>query len=186
MADIWDAAIAEARASASVDQFELETIEMLHPAFVSDDDLPDSIRLVLDNQEWDLQLEPSAPLNGGHQVRFDPAAMRIVRPEQAEGQIGEVRLAFDFVAREVLPWIDGALSIRADGRLIMRTWLASLNRATGAYSVTGGPLEVLTGLTVREIRATASSIELTAAFKDMVNVGWPRRLFTQDEFPGLF
>lgn len=186
MADIWDAAVEEARASATVDQFELETIEMLHPAFVSDDDLPDSIRLVLDEQDWNLELEDAAPLNGGETVLFRSAAMRVVRPEQAEGQIGEVRLAFDFVTREVLPWIDEALSIRADGRLIVRTWIATRNMATGLYTVTGAPLEILTGLTVREIHATAASIELTASFKDLINVGWPRRLFTQDEFPGLF
>ncbi|MHB2265804.1 DUF1833 family protein [Aliihoeflea sp. PC F10.4] len=183
---IWDAAIAEARASAAMDQIELEAIELLHPMFVSDQNLPDSIRLVLDERAWDLQLEPDAPLKGGQVTAFEPAAMRIVRPDQAEGQIGEVRLAFDFVGREVLPWIDEALSIRADGRLILRSWLANHNADTGAWSVHGGPLEVLRGLTVREIYATASTIELTAAFKDLINVGFPRRRFIQDDFPGLF
>lgn len=185
MADIWNAAVEEARASATVDQFELETIELLHPAFTSDD-LPDSMRLVLDERDWPLELEAAAPLKGGQTVLFQSAAMRVARPEQVEGQIGEVRLAFDFVSREVLPWIDEALSIRADGRLIIRTWLASRDMVTGLYTVTGAPLEILSGLTVREIRASAASIELTASFRDLINVGWPRRLFTQAEFPGLF
>lgn len=183
---IWDAAIEEARASAGVNQFELETIEILHPAFVGEDDLPDSIRLVLDGREWDLQLEAGAPLKGGQTVRFLPAAMRIGRPPQEEGSVGTVRLAFDFVGREVLPWVDEALSLRADGRLIVRSWIAARNVSTGAYTAAGAPKEVLTGLTIGRISATLTTVELTARFKDLVNVGFPRRRFIQDEFPGLF
>lgn len=186
MADIWDAALAEARASASIDQFELEGIEITHPAWVGDDELPGALRMVLDERDWSLKLENDAPLHAGQTVPFIATAMRLVRPQQAEGQIGEVTLAFDFVGRTVLPWIDQALSIRADGRLILRTWLASRNNLTGEWSVTGAPLEKLAGLTVREIHATATAIELTAAFKDLINVGFPRRRFVQDDFPGLF
>ncbi len=186
MSDIWDAAIEEARSSASVDQFELETIELLHPAFVDTEGLPSGIRLVLDERQWTLRLENDAPLDAGELVQFEPCAMRVVRPEQLEGQIGEVKLAFDFVGREVLPWVDEALSIRADGRLIVRSWLASRNMATGEYTVVGRPLEVLRGLTVRELHASGTSIEITAAFKDLVNVGFPRPRFTQNHFPGLF
>lgn len=186
MAGIWDAAVEEARASASVDQFELEAIEITHPAWVGEDELPGALRMVLDERDWNLTLEAAAPLHGGQTVPFASTAMRIVRPEQVEGQIGEVTLAFDFVSRAVLPWIDQALSIRADGRLILRTWLASRDMVTGVWSVSGPPLEILQGLTVRDIHSTATSIELTAAFKDLVNVGYPRRRFHQAEFPGLF
>lgn len=183
---IWDEAIAEARASASINQFEIETIEMLHPAFVGDDDMPDSLRLVLDERDWNLQLENSAPLHGGQIVKFTSAAMRVDPPSQEEGSLGSVRLGFDFVSRAVQPWLDKAVSIRADGRLILRTWLATRNEVTGDYSVTGMPLEVLAGLTVREVNCTATSVELTAQFRDLVNVGFPRRYFRQDDFPGLF
>lgn len=186
MADIWDAAIEEGRASASVDQFELEAVEIHHPAWVGGDGLPAALRLVLDNQEWNFQHEATAPLNPGQTVPYVPTAMRIVRPEQAEGQIGEVTLAFDFVSRAVLPWIDEALSIRADGQLILRSWIASRNMTTGAYSVSGPPKEVLKGLIVRKISANATTIQLTASFKDLVNVGFPRRLFEPSDFPGLF
>lgn len=186
MADIWDAAIEEARASASVDQFELEAVEIRHPAWVGGDDLPAALRLVLDNQDWNLRHEADAPLNAGQSVLYVPTAMRIVRPDQTEGQIGSVSLAFDFVSRAVLPWIDEALSIRADGQLTLRTWIASRDMATGAYSVSGPPKEILKGLIVRKISASATSIELAASFKDLVNVGFPRRLFEPSEFPGLF
>lgn len=186
MADIWDAAIEEARASASIDQFELEAVEIRHPAWVGGDDLPSSLRLVLDEREWNLQHEPDAPLNPSQSVLYVPTAMRIVRPEQAEGQIGEVSLAFDFVSRAVLPWIDEALSIHADGQLTLRSWIANRNMATGAWSVSGRPKEVLKGLIVRKISASATTIQLTASFKDLVNVGFPRRLFEPSEFPGLF
>lgn len=186
MADIWNDAIEEARASAPIDQFELEGIEITHPAWVGEDDLPGALRMVLDKREWNLTLEADAPLNGGQTVPFVPTGMQIVRPEQMEGQIGEVRLAFDFVSRAILPWVDDALSIRADGTLRLRTWLARRNLLTGEWSVVGPPLEVLKGLIVRDLHATATAIEVTAAFKDLVNVGFPRRRFIQPEFPGLF
>lgn len=183
---IWEAAIAEARASASVNHFEIETIEMLHPAFVSAENMPDSLRLVLDERDWNLQLEAGAPLNGGQTVAFTPAAMRIAPPAQEEGSLGSVRLVFDFVSRAVQPWLDKAVSIRADGKLILRTWLATRNEVTGDYAVAGPPLEVLAGLTVRDVQCTATSVELTAQFRDLVNVGFPRRYFRQEDFPGLF
>lgn len=182
----WTVAVEEARASASVSQFELETIEILHPAFVGEDDLPDSIRLVLDERDWDLLLEAGAPLKGGQVVSFRSAAMRITRPPQQEGTTGSVGLGFDFVGREILPWIDEALSIRADARLIVRTWLAARDATTGIYTATGTPQEILRGLTVGRINATARSVDLTASFRDLLNVGFPRRRFVQDDFPGLF
>ena len=186
MADIWDAAIEEARASAPIDVFELEAIEISHPAWVGEDDLPGALRMVLDDREWELAHEVDAPLDAGNPVLYRPASARVVRPEQAEGQPGDVTLAFDFVSRAVLPWIDQALSIRADGRMILRTWLAQRNALTGEWQVSGPPKEQLKGLTVRKINASATTIQLTASFKDLFNVGFPRRLFTQAEFPGLF
>lgn len=186
MADVWDDAIAEARASASVDQFELEAVEIRHPAWVDENDLPAALRLVLDNRDWNLLHEPEAPLNAGQTVTYVSTAMRIIRPEQTEGQIGTVGLAFDFVSRAVLPWIDEALSIRADGQLTLRSWLAGRNMSTGDYTVSGPPREILKGLIVRKITASATSIELSASFKDLVNIGFPRRLFEPSEFPGLF
>lgn len=186
MADIFDAAIEEARASAPIDVFELEAIEITHPAWVAEDDTPGALRMVLDLRDWNLTHEADAPIAAGQSVLYRPAAVRVVRPEQAEGQPGDVTLAFDFVSRAVLPWIDEALSIRADGRMILRTWVANKNIVTGAWQVSGPPKERLKGLTVRKINASATSISLTASFKDMFNVGFPRRLFTQSEFPGLF
>ena len=186
MADIWDVAVEEARASASGEQFEVETIELIHPVITDKEGLPDSIRLVLDEREWPLQLEAGAPLHGGQTVLFTPCAMRVTVPEQVEGKVGEVRLAFDAVPRTIHPWLDKALTIRADGRLIVRVWLANRNSLTGEYTAVGGPREVLRGLAVREVMATATAIEMTASFKDLVRVGFPRRLFTQQEFPGLF
>lgn len=186
MADIWDAAIAEARASASIDTFEIEGIELTHPAWVGEDGLTGALRLVLDKRDWQLTHEADAPLHPGQSVTYRQTGMQIVRPEQMEGQTGEVRLSFDFVSREILPWVDEALSMRADGTLRMRVWLARRNLVTGQWTVSGPPLEILKGLIIRDLRATATSIEVTAAFKDLVNVGFPRRRFVQDDFPGLF
>jgi len=185
MPDLWTEAIEEARASASVDQFELVTFELLHPAFVDENNDPDSIRGVLDQQDWDLELEAAAPLNGGQTVTFKAMGFRIIRPAQEEAGLGQVRLSFDHVSREVQPWLDEAVSVRADGELIIRTWLATRNMGTGAYTATGGPAEILKGLTVRDVVMRGNSIELTAHFKDVTNIGFPRRKFGLDDWPGL-
>lgn len=182
----WTEAIEEARASAPADVFELETIEILHPAFVDDEDNPDSVRLVLDDRDWELELEPDAPLNGGQSVTFSKAAMRIERPAQEEGTLGEVRLSFDNVPRAYMPYLDAAAQVRATAQLILRVWLADRDLETGAYSAEGPPAEILRGLTIRGVQITGRSVTATARFLDLLNLGFPRRIFSREDFPALF
>jgi hypothetical protein len=186
MTDLWSAAIEEARASAPADVFELETIEILHPAFVDEEDAPDSIRAVLDEREWSLELEADAPLHGGETVLFKPVALNIVRPEQAAGGFGEVQLSIDNVNRALMPHLDAAVQIRATAQLIVRVYLAVRDGDTGEYSVGGPPDEILGELTIRDIDISGTTLNCTARFMDLLSVGFPRRIFSREDFPALF
>lgn len=186
MTDLWSEAIEEARASAPADVFEIETIEILHPEFRDEEDQPDSIRGVLDTRAWDLELEPDAPLKGGETVTFDPIGFRVERPAQEAGTLGEVRLAFDNVPRTHMPLLDEAVKVRATAELIVRSWVAVRDGETGVYAAEGPPGEVLRGLTIRGVRITGRTVTATARFLDLLNLGFPRRIFTREEFPALF
>jgi hypothetical protein len=186
MADLWSDAIEEARASAPADTIELETIEILHAGIVDAEDNPDSIRGVLDDREWLLQLEDDAPLRGGETVLFSPLALRVDLPSQEADASTGARLAFDNVPRTFMPVLDEAVKIRATAELIVRTWVAVRDPETGIYSVSGPPDEKLAGLTIREIDMSGTTITATARFIDLLNRGFPSRTFSREDFPALF
>lgn len=186
MPDLWSEAIEEARASAPADVIELETIEIVHPAFVDEAEEPDSIRGVLDEAAWELELEADAPLKGGEVVTFSPLALRVERPAQEEGTLGQVRLSFDNVPRAFMPLLDEAVQVRATARLILRTWVAVRDSETGVYAAAGPPDEILGELTIRDIEVSGRTVTGTARFLDLLNVGFPGRTFSREEFAALF
>lgn len=185
MADFSEA-LQEAYASAPADEFIIETLELIHAAFVDDDNLPDSIRVCLDNQSHMLKLEDNAPLKGGQVVLFEPLALDVTLPEQKEGTLGELTLSFDGVPPEYLEKLDSAVGLRSSALLIYREWVAIHDKETGTYTADGPPDFVLGDMTIKRIRASQTSIEATATFIDLLNRGFPRRKFTREDFPGLF
>lgn len=179
-------ALQEAYASAPADEFVIETLELIHAAFVDDDNLPDSIRVCLDNQPHMLKLEAGAPLKAGQVVLFEPLSLEVTLPEQREGTLGELKLTFDGVPREYLERLDDAIGIRSSAQLVYREWVAIHDKETGEYTCDGPPDFVLGDLTVKKIRITQTAVEATATFVDLLNKGFPRRKFTREDFPGLF
>ncbi|MEJ0012785.1 MAG: DUF1833 family protein [Bauldia sp.] len=186
MSDLWTAAIEEARASAPADTLELETIELIHPAFLDEEGFPGSVRGVLDERAWELELEDAAPLHGGEVVTFSPVAMRLDRPEQAADTLGQVRLAFDNVPRKYAPMFDAAVTVRATARLIIRTWTAVRDLETGAYAAPGPPGELIGELTVRDVDFTGTTTTMSARFLDLLSRGFPGRKFSREDFAALF
>lgn len=182
----WTEALQEAYASAPADEYIIATLELIHPAFVDEEENPDSIRIALDDRQWTLQLEAEAPLKGGQSVVFEPLAMRVTLPEQSEGRLGEMKLAIDGVSRQYIDKLDDAAGVRATAALIYREWLATHDPEDGSYAVSGGPDYVLGGMTVKLIDVRQTTIEATATFMDLLNRPFPRRKFTREDFPALF
>ena len=113
MPDLWSAATEEAYASAPVDEFPIDTLELIHPVFVDDGDPPaaDTIRVALDERDWDLQYEDGAPLFAGETKTFTALAMEFSLPEQAEGNFGSLDMSLDNVPRWVWSKLQAAARI---------------------------------------------------------------------------
>jgi hypothetical protein len=182
----WTSALEEAYASAPADEFVVSTLELIHQAFVDDENNADSIRVVLDENPWDLELEEGAALFGGETKTFEPLAIEVSLPEQSDANLGSLRLSLDNVPRDVWTKMQAAARIRASAQLIYREWIATKNPLTQEYSVVGAPDMVIGGLTVKVISASILRIEGTATFVDLLNKKFPRRMFSRDDFPGLF
>lgn len=188
MTDPWTAALQEAYASAPADEFVISTLELLHPAFETADSPSeaDSIRIVLDERDWDLTLEAAAPLHGGESVHFSSLALQVSLPEQTEGTLGQMQLALDNVPRDIWTKLQAAARVRATAAVIYREWVAIRNMSTGVYTCTGTPDMIIDQLSVKVITASILRMEATAQFVDLLNKAFPRRTFDRDSFPGLF
>lgn len=185
MAD-WSQALEEAYASAPADEFVLSTLELIHPAFTDSSGNADSIRIVLDNRPWDLQLEVDAPLFAGEIKTFEPLAIQVTLPEQVEGQMGSIKLALDNIPRSIWTKLQEGARVRASAQLIYREWVTVRDSETGEYQVGTAPDLIIGQLTMRVVSATVLRIEGTATFVDLLNKGFPRRTFSRADFPGLF
>lgn len=182
----WTAALEEAYATAPVDDYVVATIELLHPSFVDAEENEDSIRVALDDRAWDLTYEAGAPLFGGQTKTFEPLAMQVTLPEQAEGTMGALKLALDNVPRSIWPRLQAAAKVRASGRVIYREWVATRDTGTGVYASSGPPDLIIDQLTMRVVSASVLRLEGTATFVDLLNKAFPRRVFSREDWPGLF
>lgn len=185
MAD-WTQALEEAYASAPADEHVLSTLELIHPAFTDEGGNADSVRIVLDDLDWDLRLEPDAPLFGGQVKTFQSLALQVTLPEQVEGQMGSIKVAIDNVPLTIWKKLQAGARVRASAQLIYREWVAVRETGSGEYQVGNTPDLIIGQLTMRVVSATVLRIEGTASFVDLLNKGFPRRSFSRADFPGLF
>lgn len=182
----WSVALAEAYASAPADDYVVSTLELIHPAFVDGSNNPDSVRVALDNQDWDLTYEAGAPLFAGQTKTFSALAMQVTLPEQSESSLGTLTLALDNVPRTIWPKLQAAARVKASAVVIYREWVATRNLTTGVYTPSLAPDMIIDQLTMKIVTATLLRLEGSAAFVDLLNQNFPRRKFTRDDFPGLF
>lgn len=185
MSDEWTQALQEAYASAPADQVVLDCLELIHPAFVDRDDNQDSVRIAIDDQSWVLEHESSAPLFAGQSKRYEPLAVNVKLPEQAEGTLGSLEITLDNVPRTVWPKLQAAAKVRASAMLIYRQWVGSKSLETGVCTFSGPPDLIIGNLTMNVVKATQLQLTGTAAFVDLLSKGFPRRTFDRDGFPGL-
>jgi len=182
----WTAALAEAYASAPADDYVVQTLELLHPAFVDGDNNADSVRVALDDRDWDLTYEDDAPLFGGETKTFSSLAMTVTLPEQTDSSFGSLSMAIDNVPRSIWPKLQAAARVRASAMVIYREWVAIRNPSTGVYTPSAAPDMKIDQLTMKVVTATLLRLEGSASFVDLLNAQFPRRKFSRDDFPGLF
>lgn len=166
------AAIAEAYASAPVDQVIHHTLELWHPAF----DAP--IRVVRDRTSLDARLEAGAPRGAGTVVTFTPYAFDLVPPELVTSGVPQASLQIDNVSRDILAQIDRAVVSALPVTMIYRAFLSD---RLDEGPETDPPLE----MTLTGISATPLRISAKAGFPNLLSRRFPALEYDLDRFPGL-
>ena len=165
-------AIAEAYASAPVDQVIYHTVELHHPVFA----VP--IRVVRDHEALDARLEVSAPRDAGLVTTFVPYAFDLTPPEQTTSGAPQCVLEIDNVDREILVQIRLAIQAGQPVEVIYRAYLD--------YDALNGPEnDPPLRMELQQVSATPLRIRATAGFPDLLNKSFPRLLYDIAKFPGL-
>lgn len=121
-------------------------------------------------------LEDGAPLNGGQSVLFKAIPFTAERPTFQEGVTPECVISVDNVARELAPYLDAAVIMRADVQTIYREYL-STDTSAPAY----GPVT----FTLKQVKVAGTQVQGTARIDDLANRKFPKLVYTIEEFPGL-
>lgn len=176
MQDPWTGAIAEAYASAPLDDVILSTLELDHPA------LAEPIRVVADLGaiigEADNQpvFGHMLRLETGEVVKFIACSFGFALPAQQEGQVPTVQISVDNVAYIISPQLDTLLGTRAKLTVIYREYLASDPNT---------PQFILPGLSMSSVTSDLNQLTGTASFADLVNRNFPNKVYRPAEYPGL-
>jgi Domain of unknown function (DUF1833) len=173
----YNQAIAEAYASADLDEVILDTLELRHPAFVDDEGNPTAVRLVVSFQNYSLRLENNAPQDGGQYVTFTACPFTFQLPEFGDGTVPQLQIKIDNVSREITKYLEEASTQLTPIGVTYRPYLASdptQPQMDPPFSFT------LSKVTVDVFQATG-----TATTNDVNNWPFPYTQYTPTRFPGL-
>lgn len=171
----WADAWAEAEATVAPSVLVFDTLELQHPAFL-EGETPIPLRFVCDVEPRTLTIEDGADFDPGAPVTFQPIAFEASFPEFAEQRIPEVRVAVDNVARELMPYLEAAVVVRADLKVLVRQY-----REDDTSEPVYGPVEFV----IRKVTVTGTRVEGMARLEDLTNMKFPSRVYTRAQFPAL-
>lgn len=109
-------------------------------------------------------------------LTFQAAGIEVALPKRDTSGTQMLTFAIDNVTGEAQRLIDTALEAGEMIHLTFRHYLSSDKTAPAA-----NPLKFV----VREGSMRGSSVQINAAFFDLINTAWPRRFYTADFAPGL-
>lgn len=173
MEEVWTDAIKEAYASALVNVIILATLELNHVSWT------EPVRLVCDTLDLTAKTEDHMEgeiLVPGEVVLFNRCAFSVLPPESSD-KLPEIQIRIDNVSREISSHVDASMAQRAPIEITYREYLNT--------DPLDGPHYVLTGLTLRRVTCTDTSVTGSATFGDFINRAFPREIFTAARFPGL-
>jgi hypothetical protein len=176
MADPWTSVWEEAEATAPPGVVMYATLELQHPAFLQGGvEVP--IRCVTGvADDMNFGIEVGAVFNGGQTVTFKAIPFFAERPEFAEGKVPECQVTVDNVGRDLFPYIEAAVQVKAD--------LAALYREYRSDDLTEpcyGPVRFV----MRKVQIKGTSVIGTARLQDLANRKFPYKVYAVNEFPGL-
>lgn len=170
-------ALKECYASEPVDVYALDTIELIHPAFVDELGNPTSILAVRAYEEWELTLEVDAPLRPGQTVKFLPIPFDITDPGFAEGEVPKLVFSISNVSRLVSQYLEQAIARTEPITVIYRQYL---NTETTVPQTDPPVIMELTSASSGVTQVTG-----TAQLSDVHNWPFPWQRYTTERFPGL-
>jgi hypothetical protein len=173
----YEQAIAEAYASADVNEIPVDTIEFRHPLFVDDNGNPTAIRLAVGYKDYVFTLEPNAPANGGQAVTFIGCPFEFTLPEVGDGATPELKISVDNVDRRMATYMEEAAPSLIPIQCTYRPYLES--------DPSGPQMDPPFTFTLTKVIVDVFKISGTATTNDVNNWGFPNRIYTPQEFPGL-
>lgn len=173
----YSEAIAEAYASSPDDEIQLDTLELIHPAFLDDFGNKISVRVVEGFDDYMLRLESNAPLQPNQMVLFRACPFRFKPPEVAENEAPSLQLSLTNVSREITKYLEMAAQQTSPITVIYRPYLASDPE---------GPqmLPVLT-MTLTKVKSDVFQTTGAATLSDVHNWPFPNYKYLPELFPGL-
>ena len=171
----WTDAWAEAEATCVVTSLTFDTLELQHPAFL-DGETVIPLRFVCDVEPRTFTIEDGAVFDENTAVDFQPIAFEAEFPEFADGKIPEVRVAVDNVAQELMPYLEAAVQVRADLKVLVRQY-----REDDTSAPVYGPVEFV----IRQVTVSGARVEGIARLEDLTNMKFPSLVYTRSLFPAL-
>lgn len=173
----YEQAIIEAYADADVTEVALDTLEFRHPNFVDELGNPTSVRVVCANQDYNLRLENSAPVNPSEFVLFQKCAFEIVLPRIESGGAPELEIKVDNVSRELTRYLEMAAQDTTPIAVTYRPYLAS--------DTNGPQMNPPLNMTLTSVTVDVFQVTGKATLSDVHNWPFPFQKYTPERFPGL-
>lgn len=182
----YSQALQEAYASNPAGSLLVDTLEFIHPSITAGGQ-PSAVRLVnnngvlIDNGPppifgYSLKLEDDAPVDAGETVTFIACAFELELPSKEPDVVQDIAISFDNISELLAPYLDDAISVRADLAIIYRQYL--LNESIE-------PQLVVSGLTATKTTTTWQRVTIQARYQDLLNHSFPGRLYEAKDFRGL-
>jgi hypothetical protein len=171
------AAWEEAEATAPPGVTIYATLELQHPSFLDVSSVNIPIRCVTGvADDMSFGIEGGGLFGGGTMQLFQAVPFYAERPEFSEGKAPECQVTIDNIGREVLQYLEAAVSVKADLVVLYREYRSD-DLTTPCY----GPIKFV----MRKVRVTGTTVVGTARLDDLANRRFPYKSYTVSEFPGL-
>jgi hypothetical protein len=177
MSDPFTAAWQEAEATAPPSVTMYATLELQHPAFVDVSNNPIPLRFVTGvADDTSFGIEAGATFNAGETVSFTAVPFFAEKPEFAEGKAPQCQVTVDNIGREIAPYLDKAISIKADLIVLFREYRSD-DMSTPCY----GPIE----FKMQSVKVAGTTVIGTAQLDNLTNRKFPYQIYTAQAFPEL-
>ena len=165
-------ALAEAYASASIDEIIYHTIEISHPSFTS------PVYLVQGNDDVVGRIDVGADTNSGQVVQFIGAPWDFKLPEVAEDTLPQLELTLGNVSREITTHLKSAAQQPSPIKLIYRVY-------TDSTLLDGPQIDPPLSLEITSATADVYQVTCTANMENVFNSRFPSKFYDQKSFPSL-